>query len=373
MFYKTSLKYIFIISAAVAVLYPLINFYVIFPSFTRLLINNTEDEAVRLAQNLSSIVVSEKNELKEPAAFAGTLDKLKGEFKLDKLKVFLKSGEIIFSTDHEELGEINKETYFHEIVIKGDVYTKVVQKGTKSLEGKLLNVDAVETYVPIVRNGKILGAFEIYYDITQKNLELNSAIFRSSLVSFALVFSFFILIIIVLYRADRSTDELRVEQIFTIYQSPVYLLIVILISIFAAEGVIMYFLSTMPSISERWELILDSAFLVMLVSPLLYFFLMRPLVLNIKKRRQAEEELKKTNENLETIVAERTAELTRSKKLLEEDIFERNKIERKFLIQMEELVQYYKISGKIYKTEEITKEIKRLYSKLSGEKKTGND
>jgi hypothetical protein len=186
------------------------------------------------------------------------------------------------------------------------------------------------------------------------------------------VFFFFVLIIIVLYYADRGAEELQVETISTIYQSPFYLLIVTLISIFAAEAVIMYFLSILPTISEGWELILDASFLVMLISPLLYFFLMRPLVLNIEKRRYAEEELKKVNEKLEALVEERTAKLSETNKLLEEDIAERNKIEQKLLIQMKELVRYYEISGKTYRVEEITAEIKRLYSKLI-EGKTEND
>jgi hypothetical protein len=296
------------------------------------------------------------------------LEKSKKEFQLDKLKVFLENGEIIFSTDPEEIGEINQEKYFHEFVIKGNVYTKQVRKGTKSLEDKLVNVDAVETYVPIMHNGKVIGAFEIYYDITQKNLELSSAIFYSSLISFALVFSFFVLIILVLFKADKGEEELQDEDISPVYQSPFYLLLIILISIFAAEAVIMYFLSTLPTISEQWELFLDSAFLVMLVSPLIYFFLMRPLVLNIKKRRYAERELKKSNEQLETLVEERTSKLVKTNKLLEEDIYERNKIEQRLLMQMEELVRYYKASGMTYKVKEITEEIKKLYSKLSVDK-----
>jgi hypothetical protein len=36
---------------------------------------------------------------------------------------------------------------------------------------------------------------------------------------------------------------------------------------------------------------------------------------------------------------------------------------------MEELVMHYKISGRIYKVEEITKEIEELTSKLKGDKK----
>jgi hypothetical protein len=36
---------------------------------------------------------------------------------------------------------------------------------------------------------------------------------------------------------------------------------------------------------------------------------------------------------------------------------------------MEELVKHYKISGRIYKVDEITKEIEELTSRLKGDKK----
>jgi hypothetical protein len=50
-------------------------------------------------------------------------------------------------------------------VAKGKVITKGIQKETKSLEGHLMSVDVVETYVLLVNNGIFFGAFEIYYDI----------------------------------------------------------------------------------------------------------------------------------------------------------------------------------------------------------------
>jgi hypothetical protein len=48
---------------------------------------------------------------------------------------------------------------------------------------------------------------------------------------------------------------------------------------------------------------------------------------------------------------------------------ERKKILKSLIEKMEELVMHYKISGRIYKVEEITKEIEELTSKLKGDKK----
>lgn len=121
-----------------------------------------------------------------------------------KLKVFSKSGEIIYSTDSEDMGYINKQRYFHEIVAKGNAYTMVVQKNTKSLEDQIVTADVVETYVPIMDGDTFIGAFEIYYDITLRKQKLDEVVYHSSLTVFAMMLSFLVVIIIILFKADRN-------------------------------------------------------------------------------------------------------------------------------------------------------------------------
>jgi len=95
------------------------------------------------------------------------------DFGLIKLKVFSPLGEILYSTDSTDVGKINRNSYFHEVVASGNEFTKIVQKETASLEGQIFKTDVVETYVPIMRGKKFIGAFEIYYDITTHLAELN--------------------------------------------------------------------------------------------------------------------------------------------------------------------------------------------------------
>ena len=60
-----NIKNILIVSSIIAILFPLVNIYFIFPSFTKLLIDNTEDEAERTAMYLSSILIAERTELRK--------------------------------------------------------------------------------------------------------------------------------------------------------------------------------------------------------------------------------------------------------------------------------------------------------------------
>jgi two-component system cell cycle sensor histidine kinase/response regulator CckA len=74
-----------------------------------------------------------------------------------------------------------------------------------------------------------------------------------------------------------------------IYESPVSLLIVIVLSAFVFEALLMIALRFI-SLPPWWEVIFDASLLIILVFPILYLFLFRPLILHIGDRRRAEEE-----------------------------------------------------------------------------------
>jgi PAS domain S-box-containing protein len=76
-----------------------------------------------------------------------------------------------------------------------------------------------------------------------------------------------------------------------IYESPVRLLVIIILSVFAAEALIMVLLSFFHPLSlqtQTWA-ILDAALLTIIVSPVLFYFGFRPLILHIAERKRAEE------------------------------------------------------------------------------------
>ena len=324
MFDKNIIKYFFIISCLIAISFPMVNIYHIFPKFSTLLSSNAEDESVHIAKNLSLMVIGEEHELEEPDSYVERLETAKEEFRLNKIKLFSSNGEIIYSTDPGNIGDINKNSYFHEIVAKGNTYSKLVQKETESLEGELMGTDMVETYVPIMKDGRFLGAFEIYFDITKQHGLMKRAVFNSSLISFTLMFSFFLITGILLLIEKKKTVGFGTGTYLKTYRSPLYLLLVSMVSIFIAEAIVMMLISFLPPISKPKEAIIDASLLVMIVAPALYFFLFHPLILHINKRHESEnkiqtayEKLYTTNTKLETEIAEREKmqeEIIQSKK-----------------------------------------------------------
>ena len=91
-------------------------------------------------------------------------------------------------------------------------------------------------------------------------------------------------------------------------ESPVRILVIVAGLIFAAEALIMAFLPV-HSLSPMFESLFDSTLLVLILLPVLYLFLFRPMVRRIAEREQASAALQQAHDELERRVKDRTAEL----------------------------------------------------------------
>ena len=152
-------------------LVPLYGLFVSHPQYEQLLVRITEDEAARLARHLSQALHEQGADIAQdrlPPGFATDIQNVKSDFKLEKVKVFSREGVVVYSTDAKDIGKPNEHAYFKELVAKGQAYTKVVHKATRTAEDQIATADVVETYQPIMVNGRFLGAFELYYDITDR-------------------------------------------------------------------------------------------------------------------------------------------------------------------------------------------------------------
>ncbi|MBU0730057.1 MAG: response regulator [Proteobacteria bacterium] len=211
-------KYLSIIISLAFLLVVFLPVYTIFyiaPSFSDLLAQQTEDEAVRVADHMAESTFKGDHALKDMLEDDDRLADLKNlivEFKLMKLKVFAPNGEIVFSTDDKDIGTINTHDYFHEIVAKGGAYTKIVQKDEISLEGQKVSMDVVETYVPIMRNGRFYGAFEIYYDITARKKQQGKLVRQLTIISSALAFCLLLAVVFSSMKAISSFQQLIKTQ-----------------------------------------------------------------------------------------------------------------------------------------------------------------
>ena len=204
------LRNILIVSIILVTTLPLYHYLVSRPSFEKFLTESTNDEAVKIAKHSMAMFLPKNTELSKNTIkyyVSGGIENLKRDFRLTKFKIFSNSGEVIFSSDPKEIGNINNQRYFHEIIAKGKVITKGIQNETQSLEGQLMSVDVVETYVPLMSDGIFQGAFEIYYDITARKQQLDKLLSRSSAVVFVIALGLLLSIIIILFIENKTISK----------------------------------------------------------------------------------------------------------------------------------------------------------------------
>ncbi len=96
----------------------------------------------------------------------------------------------------------------------------------------------------------------------------------------------------------------------TVFRSPAQLLRIVALAVLALELLIMLALHQLPPLPWYLENVLDALVLAILLLPILYVFLFRPLSLHIAKLRQMSDSLKQQRDHLEELVRSRTADLT---------------------------------------------------------------
>ncbi|MDO8350728.1 MAG: EAL domain-containing protein [Gallionella sp.] len=110
--------------------------------------------------------------------------------------------------------------------------------------------------------------------------------------------------------------------------SPARLFLIVAASILVVEIAIMFTFERLPQLSRITESILDGILLTILVSPILYRFLFRPLNMHIAALRQAQELLRQQRDHLEEEVQKRTAELVeRNREVADREVHYRAVVE----------------------------------------------
>jgi signal transduction histidine kinase len=177
-----------------------------------------------------------------------------------------------------------------------------------------------------------------------------------------------VLTTVVLFKADRNDHNVETGKLPVIFQMPFYLLIILIGIIFISESLVMFFLHSISPQSNLIEAMVDAALLVMIISPFLYFFLLNPLTLHMTKRQRAEEELRKSHNELEMRVKERTLELTEKNSQLGQEITERKRIEKereKLILELKDALMKVKtLSGSLEEANESLTELNEKKSEF---------
>ncbi len=197
----------------VAIGMPVIQSQYIYPSFVDQIISSTEEQAVmtgsHMKKNLLKGYINGNIRLSEE--IKTELEETSKDYNLWKIKVFSKSGETLYSSSKEDIGKINQKAYFHNIVAKGNIFTKVVVKNTHSLEDQIISSDVLETYIPVMQDDEFIGAFELYYNITARKEAMDELISNYNRLLYILTI---IIIIVVLFTIIGFKRRMREKKRF---------------------------------------------------------------------------------------------------------------------------------------------------------------
>jgi len=192
----------------IAVLFlPLYTSLYLYPSFTRHLLTDAEDSARQLANHLINYIEEPEKDLgyeHMTNAIMAEIDEMLFDFGCEKVKIFAPSGEIIYSTDPDDIGTINTKEYFKPVVTEGTDFTTIVKKNNKTAEGQVMTVDVIETYVPLKFGQRIVGASEVYFEITEHRKNIETLVRHSSAIVIVVTSILLIAVCLTLYRLNKN-------------------------------------------------------------------------------------------------------------------------------------------------------------------------
>jgi diguanylate cyclase (GGDEF)-like protein len=209
MFKNKFLRNILLASLAIIIVLPVYDVLIAYPSFINALTEDAKDDSVRIATHLISLLDLENEKFDKESLLVkqDTIQSIKKELNLYKIKAFSPAGENLFSTDPDDLNHVSDSKEFFDTIANGNVYIAFKRKGMKSLENKIIYADVVETYVPVMDGEKFLGAFEIYYDITNRKARHNILRNKAVIVLLVTAFGLFVLVLTSSFRAKKYMSE----------------------------------------------------------------------------------------------------------------------------------------------------------------------
>lgn len=204
--------YLLLLSLFLIIIF-LLSFYlrtIIIPSYESQLITNILNESKRVASHLSNTIDYKNSSL---IHLNKIMKRELEDFQIHKVHYFNKYGKVIYSSNKEKIGYLNKHSYFHNIVAKGNVFYKIKTKGDKSFENDDISTDIIEIYLPIMEGSDFIAAFELYYDISNELILFNNLSNKINKTTFFIsLFLVFILFGVIFALSKRNLEKEEYEK-----------------------------------------------------------------------------------------------------------------------------------------------------------------
>lgn len=159
----------------------------------------------------SSIKVTQDNFPALDALMRGYLQPL----RIIKSKIYSKDKEIVYSTDKGIIGQVDAANEELEEAMEGRVSSEFETKEKVwDLENEeRLNVDLIETYIPIKeKDGNVIGSFEIYTDVSRYRREIFSTLAYSLILLGSVLLASFGFLFMIMKRATKVITFFTEEE-----------------------------------------------------------------------------------------------------------------------------------------------------------------
>jgi len=138
-------------------------------------------------------------------------------FNIVKMKIFDTETRIIYSTDSLIIGQLDRDNTKLAMALSGSVTSEYESENhvwDLSNEEKPEDVEIVETYIPIHGpDGKVVGSFEVYKDVTGDVAMANSISIRAVLVLSVIVLGIFAILMFVIRHAVKTINYNATELV----------------------------------------------------------------------------------------------------------------------------------------------------------------
>lgn len=214
--YKNKILNILVfVSLLAAIWIPLHSKFYTVPAYSNLIAVNTEKHLITLASRMVKNQILNfdlSNGSTLPKSFINEVEQVRQTVGLWKVKIFTPKGEIIYSSDPKDIGNYTRKDFFTEMLKDGMPRT-LIDKQNLSPENNGTSMSyMVETYVPIAGAKKAIGAFEIYYDITDTLNSLTQIESNEKKILFPIVFGLVLAVFLSSYYANKSIAELKLSK-----------------------------------------------------------------------------------------------------------------------------------------------------------------
>ncbi|MHB1349558.1 MAG: PAS domain S-box protein [Desulfobulbus sp.] len=290
------IKRFHIVAVIVSALGILLVASLIAPSYEEYSLGRQEKEAAGIAHRLSSLMMAEY--LRNPGQRLNEeiFATVAGEFNLAAIELVTEKGEVLYS-DYPHLADIDDDAACLDRAVQGQVSSRRITARLPGATGEGTEQTLTETYVPFMDRDTVRGTLKVLFFNEEGEGRLALIVRNNTLLLLALIVVVLTALAVVVLRNHRHSNVAFLPPRLRKRVHPLF----IGMTVFLLQLTLMM---TLHPICKDWSSLmsstLEAALFLLLITPLLYYFQVIPLVEVITDKRKIEQTLRESEQLFKT-------------------------------------------------------------------------